>query len=236
MTSRVSQIKGGRIAEENLLDTLLPCDESGPRVRYVLEHFAVAVCAITGVLAAKNKRVDLFGVIVLALVTAVGGGTLRDLVLGIRPFWMSDSSFVLTASAMAATSFLAARFWEMPLPLLLVADACGLALFTVIGTEKALALSASNTVAIVLGVVTGVAGGMIRDVLTGEIPLVLRTGIYLYATAALCGASIFVLLARHMTSPLAVQSIAVVVTLGLRLAAIRWRLRLPEFKERTLSK
>ena len=200
-------------------------------MRYVLEHFAVAVCAITGVLAAKNKRVDLFGVIVLALVTAVGGGTLRDLVLGIRPFWVSDSSFVLTASAVAAAAFVAARFRELSAPVLLVADACGLALFTMIGTDKALSLCGSMTVAVVLGVVTGVAGGMIRDVLTGELPLVLRTGIYLYATAALCGASIFVLLPPHI-SPVTSQSIAVVVTLGLRLAAIRWRLRLPEFKER----
>ena len=199
-------------------------------MRYVFEHLAVAVCAITGVLAAKNKRVDLFGVIVLALVTAVGGGTLRDWVLGIRPFWSSDSSFVLNAAAVATVTFLAARFWTMPLPLLLVADACGLALFTIIGTEKALALSASNTVAVVLGVVTGVAGGMIRDVLTSEVPLVLRTGIYLYATAALGGASIFVLVAPHVP-PLVSQSVAIAFTLGLRLAAIRWRLRLPEFKD-----
>ena len=199
-------------------------------MRYIFEHLAVAVCAITGVLAAKNKRVDLFGVIVLALVTAVGGGTLRDLVLGVRPFWMADSSFVLNAAAVAMITFLAARFWNMPLALLSVADACGLALFTVIGTEKALALSSSNTVAVVLGVVTGVAGGMIRDVLTGEVPLVLRTGIYLYATAALGGASVFVLIAPHTSSSIVSQSVAIAFTLALRLAAIRWRLRLPEFK------
>jgi len=215
---------------ENLLDTLQRRDKPA-EVRYVFEHLAVAVCAITGVLAAKNKRVDLFGVVVLALVTALGGGTLRDLVLGIRPFWLPDSSFVVNASAVAAVTFLAARFWTMPMPLLLVADACGLALFTIIGTEKALALSASNTVAVVLGVVTGVAGGMIRDVLTGEVPFVLRTGIYLYATAALGGASVFVLIAPHTPAPLVSQSVAIVFTLALRLAAIRWRLRLPEFKE-----
>lgn len=199
-------------------------------MRYIFEHLAVAVCAITGVLAAKNKQVDLFGVIALALVTAVGGGTLRDLVLGSRPFWIIDSSFVLNAVLAGVATFLAARFFEMPMPLLLVADACGLALFTIVGAEKALTLSGSNTVAVVLGVVTGVAGGMIRDVLTGEVPLVLRTGIYLYATAALCGASVFVLVAPHAPSPVVGQSIGVAITLGLRLAAIRWRLRLPEFK------
>jgi uncharacterized membrane protein YeiH len=142
-----------------------------------------------------------------------------------------DESFVLGATTAALATFFAARFWEMPSTSLLIADACGLALFTVIGTERALAFSASNTVAVVLGVMTGVAGGMIRDVLTGEIPLVLRSGIYLYATAALCGAAVFVIAAPWM-SPLASQLIAVAVTLSLRLAAIRWRLHLPEFHAR----
>ena len=83
-------------------------------MRYLFEHLGVAVFAITGVLAAKNKRVDLFGVIVLALVTALGGGTLRDLILRTDPFWMSDTSFVLTASATAAVTFVVARCWEPP--------------------------------------------------------------------------------------------------------------------------
>jgi uncharacterized membrane protein YeiH len=202
-------------------------------VRYIFEHMAVAVCAVTGVLAAKNKQVDLFGVIVLALVTAIGGGTVRDLVLGVRPFWILDSSFVLNAALAGVGTFLVVRFWNLPMPFLAVADACGLALFTIVGAEKSLASSTSNTVAVVLGVVTGVAGGMIRDVLTGEVPLVLRTGIYLYATAALCGASVFVLVAPHTSSAIVAQSIGIAITFGLRLAAIRWRLRLPEFKERS---
>lgn len=201
-------------------------------MRYLFEHLGVAVFAVTGVLAAKNKRVDLFGVIVLALVTALGGGTLRDLILRTDLFWMSDTSFVLTASATAAVTFVAARCWEPPASLLLVLDAFGLALFTMLGTEKALIFSASNIAAVVLGVITGVAGGMMRDVLTGEVPLVLRAGIYLYATAALCGAVVFVTLTPLISSRLAVESAAVAVTLSLRLAAIRWRLRLPEFRMR----
>jgi uncharacterized membrane protein YeiH len=201
-------------------------------VRYLFEHVAVAVCAITGVLAAKNKSVDLFGVVVLAVVTALGGGTLRDLILGTKPFWLLDSSFVLTASVAAGVIFLVARFWDMPASLLLVPDAFGLALFTMIGTERSLAFSAPNTVAVMLGVITGVAGGMIRDLLTGEIPLVLRTGVYLYATAALCGASTFVVIAPRLSSPLVSESIAVAVILSLRLAAMRWRLSLPEYKTR----
>ena len=79
-------------------------------MRYFFEHLAVAVCAITGVLAAKNKSVDLFGVVVLAVVTALGGGTLRDLILGTKPFWLVDSSFVLTAAVAAGVIFLVSRF------------------------------------------------------------------------------------------------------------------------------
>lgn len=203
-------------------------------MRYIFEHLGVAVFAIAGVLAATNKRVDLFGVLVLALVTALGGGTVRDLILGIPPFWTVDVTFIYGATVVAGITFFAARFWHVPATSLLLADAAGLALFTMIGTERAIAFSASNTVAVVLGVMTGVAGGMIRDVLTGEIPLVLRPGIYLYATAALCGSVAFVITAPRM-SPLASQSVAVAVTLVLRLAAIRWRLRLPEFQPRVTS-
>ena len=198
---------------------------------YCFEHLAVAVCAVTGVLAGANKRVDLFGVIVLALVTAVGGGTLRDLILGIRPFWVADPTFVLSAIVGASVTFLAARFWDVPLALLLVADACGLALFTMVGTERTILNIDSDIIAVLLGVMTGVAGSMIRDVLTGEIPLVLRSGVYLYATAALCGAMVYVLLEPRVER-WAVQTIAILVTLGLRLAAIQWRLKLPEFKAR----
>jgi uncharacterized membrane protein YeiH len=198
---------------------------------YYFEHLGVAVCAVTGVLAGANKRVDLFGVIVLALVTALGGGTLRDLILGIRPFWVADPTFVLSAIVGASVTFLAARFWDVPLALLLVADACGLALFTMVGTERALRNIDSDIIAVLLGVMTGVAGGMIRDVLTGEIPLVLRSGVYLYATAAMCGAMTYVLLEPRVER-WAVQTIAILVTLGLRLAAIQWRLKLPEFKSR----
>ena len=103
-------------------------------MRYIFEHLGVAVFAITGVLAARNKRVDLFGVVVLALVTALGGGTVRDLILGIRPFWTADVSFALCATAAAALTFFGVRRWEVPPTSLLIADACGLAFFTVIGT------------------------------------------------------------------------------------------------------
>ena len=234
--SPIRAYAGGAVQRANKLGSLEVGAQNNPKlVLCLFEHLGVAVFSITGVLAAKNKRVDLFGVVVLALVTALGGGTLRDLILRTDPFWMSDTSFVLTDSATAAVTFVVARCWEPPATLLLVVNACGLALFTMLGTEKALVFSASNVAAIVLGVITGMAGGMIRDVLTDEVPLVLRAGIYLYATAALCGATVFVGVAPYLPSRLAREFIAVAVTLVLRLVAIRWRLYLPEFHTRSRS-
>jgi uncharacterized membrane protein YeiH len=196
----------------------------------ILEHLGVAVAAITGVLAARGKRVDLFGVLVLAMVTAFGGGTIRDLTLGVRPvFWVSDPGFVITASATALTTFFVARLHELPVKLLLIADACALSFFTIIGAQKALAHAVAPHIAVAMGVITGVAGGMWRDVLTGEIPLVFRRTIYLYATAAMAGAIVFVSLEKWMpASPMNVPTGAS-VALILRLIGIRWRIGLPEF-------
>lgn len=193
----------------------------------------MAVCAITGVLAGKGKQLDLFGVVVLALVTALGGGTIRDLVLNISPlFWVADPYYVHTAVGAALVTFFVARFWELPLTVLLVADAFGLALFTMIGVEKSLACNVSPTIAIFLGVVTGVGGGLLRDVLSGEIPLVFRKEIYLYATAAFCGSAMFLLLERFFPGQPFHRVAAIATILGLRLAAIRWKLVLPMYKPR----
>jgi uncharacterized membrane protein YeiH len=195
-----------------------------------LAHLATAVSAISGALAARGKQVDLFGVVVLALVTALGGGTLRDVVLDARPiFWVADASYALTATGCALFVFVVARFHELSGKLLLWADAGGLALFTVLGAEKSLKAGVSPVVAVAMGVMTGVAGGMIRDVLTGEIPLVFRRQIYLYATASLCGATVFVLL-RPVLEQSPLRLVAIGTALVLRLAAIQWKIHLPVFE------
>ena len=203
------------------------------KIPYLIEHFAVAVCAISGVLAARGKRVDLFGVVVLALATALGGGTLRDLCLGIQPvFWIKDPNYVVTAAVAAVVAFVVARFKTLPANFLLVADACGLALFTLVGMEIAIARQSSGLIAILMGVMTGVAGGIIRDVLSGEIPMVFRPDIFLYATAALIGAAGFFLLEHFWPGAAANRFIAMALILALRLAAIQWRIVLPIFKHR----
>ena len=192
-------------------------------------HFAISVSAISGVLAGSGKRVDLFGVIVLALVTALGGGTLRDVILGRPVFWLSEAEYVINAVSTAALTFIIIRYWVVPPLGLALADAFGLALFTILGTAIGLKAEVGPTNAVVLGVITGVAGGIIRDVLVGEIPLVFRREIYLYATAAVVGATGFVLLERWQTGGAANRWIATSLTLALRLVAMRWKVSLPVF-------
>jgi uncharacterized membrane protein YeiH len=201
-----------------------------------IEYFAVAVCAISAVLAAEGKRMDLFGVMVLALVTAVGGGTIRDLCLGVRPvFWIEQPHQVWTALLSAAATFVAARFVRMPEKMLSIADAFGLALFGIAGTEKALAFGTPGIVAVLLGIVTGVAGGILRDVLRGELPLVFQPDVNLYATAVFVGALVFVLLREWLPPSESHRYIGMAVILVLRLAAMRWKLRLPTFSTRGKS-
>lgn len=199
---------------------------------FLLERFAVAVAAISGVLAGRGKNVDLFGVIVLGLVTALGGGTLRDVMVGDLPLvWIHDPSLVTTATVAAICAFVALRYFELPQNLLLIADAFAMALMTIIGTRKALGFQVEAPIAVAMGVITGVAGGIIRDVLTGEVPLVFRPHIHLYATAALLGATVYVLMMRAGLPPQPALLAGTAVTLILRLAAMRWKLRLPMLAE-----
>lgn len=197
-----------------------------------VEHFAVAVCAISGVLAAEGRRMDLFGALVLALVTAVGGGTIRDLCLGVPVFWVRNPTHVTTALLAAMVTFVLVRFVRMPRRALLFADAFGLALFGIAGTEKALANGSPGLVAIMMGVITGVAGGILRDVLRREVPWVFQREVELYATAVFLGALTLVLLRQWLPPSEIHRYTAMGVILVLRLAAMRWKLRLPVFKSR----
>ncbi len=198
----------------------------------VLEHFAIGVAAITGVLAARGKRIDLFGVLVLALVTAYGGGTVRDVLMDdLPPVWLRTPAYLLNATATALATFFIVRLRALPGRVLLVADAFALALFTIIGVRKGIT-GFSPSVAILLGITTGVAGGILRDVLLGEVPLVFRREIHLYATAALGGAALYVgLHAAGVAGQIATTS-GVLVTLALRLAGIRWKISLPLLETR----
>ena len=190
--------------------------------------FGTAVFAASGVLASRTKRLDFFGVIVIASVTALGGGTLRDVLLGSYPVsWVGDPSILWVTILIGAITFFLARFLRESTTtslLLSISDAVGLAVFSIVGTEKTISLGGSPLIAIVMGMITGVAGGLIRDLLVGEVPLILRREIY--ATAALLGAGAWILL-RASVGDEAASAISIAITLLIRLLALRWNLRLP---------
>ena len=198
---------------------------------YWLDLFGVAVFACSGALAAGQRRMDLFGVVVLAFVTAVGGGTLRDLVIGNPPvFWVQDPLYVWVALVAGILTFVAAHARQFGSEALVIADAFGLAVFTVIGTRIGMEHAGPGVIAAMTGVMSGVAGGIVRDILVNRVPLVLRREIY--ASAALLGAVTLQLLDFfELQAPLAAL-IAGTLVLGLRLAAVRWQLHLPSYPGR----
>lgn len=203
-------------------------DVNPTKIIYALDLFGVAVFAISGALAAGRKQMDIFGVVVLGLVTALGGGTLRDTLLDSGPvFWIRDPVYLLAAVGFSLLTFFAVRFFTSHRKGLLVFDAFGLAIFTAIGTAAALMITDSASIAMVMGVMTGTAGGMMRDVLCAEVPLVLRREIY--ATAALCGSYAYVAVKSLGFHDNICVILSVSVTLAIRLAAIHWRFALPVF-------
>ena len=157
---------------------------------YWLDLFGVFVFAISGALAADRRGMDLFGFIAIALLPAIGGGTVRDIILGAPVFWVEDTIYLWLIGGAALITFLAAPLIQRVERLLLWADAVGLSVFCVAGAAKSRALTGSAEVAVVMGVVTAVLGGIIRDVVCNEIPLILRQDIY--ATAAFAGALTYV--------------------------------------------
>jgi uncharacterized membrane protein YeiH len=162
-------------------------------ILYALDLLGVAVFAVSGVLAARSRGLDLLGVIVIAAVTAIGGGTLRDLLLNRHPiFWITDARYLTVIMAAALLTIAYLRVRPPPGNALLVADAVGLALFALAGAQVAEASQCPPIIVVLMGTMTGVAGGVVRDVITAQVPLILQRDIY--ATAAIVGLVLYLLL------------------------------------------
>jgi len=196
---------------------------------YWLDLFGIVVFALSGALMAGRYKLDPFGVVVLAAVTAIGGGTIRDVILDTPVFWLVNPIYlyVILTTALLTIVFIR-RPKRIPKRFLLISDALGLALFAVLGTAKSISLGVPVSIAIVMGTITGVAGGMIRDVLCNVIPMILRQEIY--ATAAILGGSLFALFSYFGWSENVSIVCAIVGALKLRLAAIYWQVSLPAFQ------
>ncbi len=198
---------------------------------YILDLIAVAVFAITGALEAGQQKMDLFGVIVVAIVTAIGGGTLRDILLGRLPvYWVHDINYIFSTVGAAIFTFIIVRKKPLPQNAFLIPDAIGLGLFAVIGVAVALKLHVPWLIASIMGVITAVFGGVIRDVLCNQIPLIFRTEIY--ATAAWFGGLLQIFLVSSGISMDIASVISMIFIIVLRLAAIYWGICLPTFKEK----
>lgn len=197
----------------------------------LLDWLGVAVFAASGALVASRKQMDVVGFALLATATGIGGGTVRDVLLGINPlFWVAQPAYVVACIVVGAVLFFSAHAVGSRLKLLLWLDAAGLALFAVTGTERALGAGASPLIAVLMGVVTATFGGIIRDILGGESPAILSREIY--ATAALVAAAAFVGLGAGGVPREVALAVAVLLGLGTRGAALATGWSLPRYRPR----
>ncbi|MEO9655173.1 trimeric intracellular cation channel family protein [Marinomonas sp.] len=195
---------------------------------YILGMIGIAAFAITGVISSGKKDMDLFSLLFLGMVTSLGGGTIRDVILSVETvYWVKDTSYLWVACLSSAFAFFTVRIIENRQTLFHYADSFGLALFTVVATEKVLLLGFSPSIAITMGIITGVAGGIIRDVLSHRPPLVL--GKEFYATPAFLGAALVVLLEKNIPSHEFNSIYAVALVFILRVFAIHKGLYYPSW-------
>lgn len=184
--------------------------------------------AISGIRLAAAKRFDWFGAYVVGLVTAIGGGTVRDVLLDIPVFWMLSPMYLSVTGISLLTVLIFQRLLVGGMRTLFIFDAIGLALFVVVGIEKTLAASYPMWVAIVMGIITGSFGGVTRDILLNEEPLFFRKDIY--ATACLAGGIAYWLLSLADAPAWLAQSVCAFAVIGLRVAAVRYNWSLPILK------
>jgi len=196
-------------------------------ILYWITLLAVIVSSASGVLKAGLKQFDLFGVVIIAVATGLGGGSLRDMLLDREVFWIRDQGFFIASLGSAAAVFLAARYFRMSPRLFLVPDAAGLATFGVAGTLAALLVGTPWLVASFMGVMTGTMGGIFRDVLCDEEPVVFHSP--LYATVSWAGSLLFIGLLAFIDPAWAAITAGVAIFLA-RLLALRFDISLPRFR------
>ena len=194
----------------------------------VIEILGTLAFAISGIRLAAAKRFDWFGAYVVGITTAIGGGTMRDIMLDLTPFWMLNGDY-LVVTAFAMVIVIGLRKYLVRLDnTFYIFDAIGLGLFTVVGIEKTLAAGFSMWVAAVMGTITGAAGGVLRDILINEEPLIFRKEIY--ALACVFGGVVFWGYQLLGLSGAALQIAAAVSVIAVRIVAVVFKLRLPILK------
>ena len=199
------------------------------RLVHFFDVLAAIVFAVSGALVASRKGMDVVGFMWLAVVTGVGGGTIRDVILGVPVFWVQNPVYVSACLVTAVVTHFIGPLVESRYTMLLWFDAFGLALVTIAGTSKALDVGAPAIVAIAMGVVTGCVGGIIRDTL-GHVPSILLKH-EIYVTASVLGACVYVALSAFEPRRLPAMVLGFVVTFAVRGLAIKFGWSLPVFRE-----
>ncbi|NAS12043.1 trimeric intracellular cation channel family protein [Poritiphilus flavus] len=193
---------------------------------FVIDILGTIAFAISGVLVAMEKKLDLFGVIIIAFVTAIGGGTLRDLLIGDTPVvWMRDSVYVITISGTVVFAILFRKKLRYLRTSLFLFDTIGIGLYTMVGIEKGVQAELLPVMCVALGTITASFGGVLRDILCNEIPVIFRKEIY--ATACILGGSFYFLLTYLTVKDQYAFLAAIVLVISIRLLAVRFKIALP---------
>jgi uncharacterized membrane protein YeiH len=200
------------------------------QLQYILELFGTGLFAISGALAANEKsKPDWFGVTFIGFITSIGGGSLRDVLLGIYPLtWVKDVNLMY---AIFAGIVLASLFYNTLIRLrknLFIFETAGIAMFTIIGTEKALSYNVSPLIAAIMGMFSAVMGGVLRDILTNEVPVIFKKEIY--ATACLAGAFVYLILENFGYTRGLSFGVSILLICVIRIIAVKYNLSLPKFR------
>jgi uncharacterized membrane protein YeiH len=195
---------------------------------YLLGMFSIGVFAVTGVIATRHKNLDIFSIVFLGAVTALGGGTIRDIILGSYPiYWVNDLWYLWVAVAVSLSAFFVLRSLSNRYQLLLYLDALGMALFSIMATAHTLSLGFSASIAVVMGLITAIFGGILRDLLSGNPSLLLSKE--MYATPILLGVSLFVSLNHFYPQQSLSIPFCITITFIFRACAIYYRLHYPKY-------
>ena len=195
---------------------------------FLLDLLGTFAFAISGIRLASGKQIDWFGAYTIGLVTAVGGGTLRDLLQGLTPFWMLDSKYFLTTGvAFFATLLFKEKLFKWGSTLFLF-DTIGLGLFTIVGITKSIDAGLPFWVCIVMGTISGCVGGVVRDVLLNKVPLIFRKEIY--ALACVAGGGAYFLCSSFNLPTGVTETIAALTVIIIRLIAVKFHIHLPQLQ------
>ncbi len=203
-------------------------------LQFVIEFLGTFAFAISGIRSASSKNFDWFGGYVVGLATAIGGGTIRDVMLGQVPFWMTNSIYLLCTGIALLTFVLLKKLFTKLSKTWALFDTLGLALFTIAGIQKTLEAGFPFWVAIIMGCITGAAGGVLRDVFVNEVPLIFRKEIY--AVACIIGGFVYQL-CDYLKVNIEITVIATFVTVvAVRILAVKYKISLPVLKDPDLWK